>query len=185
MDDKKLLKLLWERAESAVEMLARQYGKRLMSIAMNILGTHQDAEESVNDTYLAVWNQIPPQRPDPLAGYVYKTGRNISLDRLKYITAAKRDNRYDVSIDELANFIPAPALDETVEARELGDAINRFLGTLNRADRVLFLRRYWFGDSMQEIAKDLNLRRNTASVRLGRIRIRLQEYLTKEGFGNE
>ena len=185
MEDKKILKLLWDRAENAIDVLAKRYGKRLMSIAMKILGTHQDAEESVNDTYLAVWNQIPPQRPDPLAGYVYKTGRNISLDRLKYNTAAKRDNRYDVSIDELENFIPASALDEAVEARELGDAINRFLGTLSRTDRVLFLRRYWFGDSVQEIAGDLNLRRNTASVRLGRIRLRLQEYLTKEGFGNE
>ena len=185
MEERKIVKLLWERAESAIDILARQYGKRLMSIAVNILGTHQDAEESVNDTYLAVWNSVPPQRPDPLAGYVYKTGRNVSLDKLKYNTAEKRDSRYDIPIDELENFIPAPALEETVEARELGSAINRFLGTLNRTDRVLFLRRYWFGDSVQEIAGDLNLRRNTASVRLGRIRLRLQDYLTKEGFGNE
>lgn len=185
MEDKKLLKLLWERAESAIDALAKQYGKRLMAIALNILGTHQDAEESVNDTYLAVWNSIPPNRPEPLAGYVYKTERNISLDRLRYNTAEKRDGRYDVPIDELANFIPAPALEETVEVRELGDAINRFLGTLNNTNRVLFLRRYWFGDSVQEIAKDLNLGRNAASVRLGRIRLRLQEYLIKEGFGNE
>ena len=185
MDDKKLLKLLWERAESALAILAKQYGKRLMAIAMNILGVQQDAEESVNDTYLAVWNSIPPQKPEPLAGYVYKTGRNISLDRLRYNTAQKRDSRYDISLDELAQGIPTRALDEAVEARELGEAINRFLGTLSRNDRVLFLRRYWFGDSLQEIAKDLQLRRNTASVRLGRIRLRLQEYLTKEGFIHE
>lgn len=182
MDDKKVLKLLWERAESALAILAKQYGKRLMAIAMNILGVQQDAEESVNDTYLAVWNSIPPQKPEPLAGYVYKTGRNISLDRLRYNTAQKRDSRYDLSLDELAQGIPTRALDEAVEARELGEAINRFLGTLSRNDRVLFLRRYWFGDSLQEIAKDLQLRRNTASVRLGRIRLRLREYLTKEGY---
>ncbi len=182
MDDKKLLKLLWERAESALAILAKQYGKRLLAIAMNILGVQQDAEESVNDTYLAVWNSIPPQKPEPLAGYVYRTGRNISLDRLKYNTAQKRDSRYDLSLDELAQGIPTRALDEAVEVRELGEAINRFLGTLSRNDRVLFLRRYWFGDSLQEIAKDLQLRRNTASVRLGRIRLRLREYLTKEGY---
>ena len=123
MDDQKIIKLLWQRAESAIEALAKKFGNRLMSIAMNILGVHQDAEESVNDTYLAVWNTIPPKKPDPLAGYVYATGRNISLDRLKYITAEKRDCRYDVPIDELANCIPAPALEETVEARELGLAI--------------------------------------------------------------
>ena len=91
MEDKNIIKLLWQRSENAIEALSKRFGKRLMWIAMNILGTHQDAEESVNDTYLAVWNTVPPKKPDPLAGYVYATGRNISLDRLKYITAEKRD----------------------------------------------------------------------------------------------
>ena len=116
---------------------------------------------------------------------MYATGRNISLDRLKYNTAEKRDGRYDVSIDELANCIPGPALEETVEARELGLAINRFLGTINVDNRALFLRRYWFGDSVQEIAKDLGLRDNAASVRLGRIRMQLREHLIKEGYVDE
>ena len=185
MDDQKIIKLLWQRAESAIEALAKKFGNRLMSIAMNILGVHHDAEESVNDTYLAVWNTVPPKKPDPLAGYVYATGRNISLDRLKYNTAEKRDGRYDVSIDELANCIPGPALEETVEARELGLAINRFLGTINADNRALFLRRYWFGDSVQEIAKDLGLKENAASVRLGRIRMQLREHLIKEGYVDE
>ena len=185
MDDKKILKLLLERAESAIDALAGRYGKRLMSIARNILGVHQDAEEAVNDTYLAVWNTVPPKTPDPLSGYVYKTGRNISLDKLKYNTAEKRDGRYDISIDELANCIPGPALEETVEARELGLAINRFLGTVNADNRALFLRRYWFGDSVQEIAKDLGLKENAASVRLGRIRMQLREHLIKEGYVDE
>ena len=116
---------------------------------------------------------------------MYATGRNISLDRLKYITAEKREGRYDIPIDELANCIPAPALEETVEARELGLAINRFLGTVSADNRTLFLRRYWFGDSVQDIAKDLGLRENTASVRLGRIRMQLREHLMKEGFEHE
>ena len=98
------------------------------------------------------------------------------------MTAEKRDGRYDVSIDELANCIPAPALEETVEARELGAAINRFLGTMNADNRALFLRRYWFGDDLKDIAKDLNLRPNAASVRLGRIRMQLREFLMKEGY---
>ena len=116
---------------------------------------------------------------------MYATGRNISLDRLKYITAEKRDGRYDVPIDELANCIPAPALEETVEARELGLSINSFLGTVSADNRTLFLRRYWFGNSVQEIAKDLGLRENAASVRLGRNRMQLREYLMKEGYVNE
>ena len=185
MDDHKIIQLLWQRAEIAIETLAKKYGSRLMSIAMNILGVRQDAEETVNDTYLAVWNTVPPKKPDPLAGYVYATGRNISLDRLKYLTAEKRDGRYDIPIDELANCIPAPALEETVEARELGLAINRFLGPVSADNRTLFLRRYWFGDSVQAIAKDLGLRENAASVRLGRIRMQLREHLIKEGYTHE
>ena len=185
MDDQKIIKLLWQRAESAFEALAKKFGNRLMSISMNILGVRQDAEESVNDTYLAVWNTVPPKKPDPLAGYVYATGRNISLDRLKYITAGKRDGRYDLSVDELENCIPAPALEETVEAKELGLAINRFLASVSADNRALFLRRYWFGDPVQEIARDLGLQENTASVRLGRIRNQLREHLIKEGYVDE
>ena len=185
MDEQKIIKLLWQSVESAIDALAKKYGNRLMSIAMNILGVRQDAEESVNDTYLAVWNTVPPKKPEPLAGYVYATGRNISLDRRKYITAEKRDNRYDVSIDELANCIPALALEEAVETRELGLAINRFLGTMNADNRALFLRRYWYGDSVKTIAKDLGLRENAASVRLGRIRMQLREHLIKEGYVDE
>ena len=185
MDDQKITNLLWQRAETAIEALSKKFGNRLMLIALNILGVRQDAEESVNDTYLAVWHTVPPKKPDPLAGYVYATGRNISLDRLKYISAEKRDCRYDLSIDELANCIPAALLEETVEARELGLAINRFLGTVSADNRTLFLRRYWFGESVQTIARDLGLRENAASVRLGRIRMQLREHLIKEGYIDE
>lgn len=185
MEDRRIIALLFRRAESAIEALAKKFGKRLMATAVNILGVQQDAEESVSDTYLAVWNTIPPKEPDPLAGYVYQTGRNISLDRLKYNMAQKRDGRYDLSVDELANAIPSAALEETVEARELGFAINRFLGTQSPENRKLFLRRYWFGDEVSQIAKDLELRQNTVSVRLGRIRKQLRDYLIGEGYINE
>ena len=94
MEDQKIVNLLWQRSESAIDALAKKFGGRLMSITMNILGARQDAEEAVNDTYLAVWNTVPPQKPNPLAGYVYATGRNISLDRLKYLSADKRNGRY-------------------------------------------------------------------------------------------
>lgn len=185
MEDKKIVKLLWERAEAALDALAHKFGKRLHSLAMNILGNHRDAEETVNDTYLAVWNAIPPKKPDPLAGFVLKTGRNISLDKLKYNTAEKRSSRYDVSLDELAGCIPGSCLEETVEARELGRAIDGFVSTLNADNRALFLRRYWFGDEVRDIARDLNLQPNTATVRLGRMRMQLREYLIKEGYGYE
>ena len=93
MEDHKIISLLWQRAEQAIEALREKFGKRLMMTAWNILGVWQDAEEAVDDTYLAIWNTIPPKNPDPLSGYVYTTGRNISLDRLKYNTAQKRDGR--------------------------------------------------------------------------------------------
>ena len=185
MEDHKIVRLLWQRAESAIDALSAKFGKRLMSIALNILGVRGDAEESVNDTYLAVWNTVPPKKPESLPAYVYATGRNISLDRLKHNLALKRNSGYDVSIDELAEYIPAPALEETVEARELGEAINRFLETLNADSRALFLRRYWFGDPVHTIAKDLGIRANTAAVRLGRLRQQLREHLLKEGYTDE
>lgn len=185
MDDRKILKLLWERAEAALEALAKKFGGRLMALAMNILEDRRDAEEAVSDTYLAVWNCVPPKKPDPLAGFVLKTGRNISLDRLKYNAAEKRRSRYDLSLDELENCIPGPCLEDAVEARELGAAIDSFVGTLSPDNRALFLRRYWFGDEVRDIARDLNLRPNTAAVRLERIRNSLKDHLIKEGYDHE
>ena len=185
MDDAGIVRLLWGRLERGITEMTKKFGKRLYRTAMNILGRHEDAEESVNDTYLAVWNSIPPKQPDPLAGFVYQTGRHIALDRLRYITAEKRDDRYDVSIDELAECIPSGALEEQVEARELGRCINRFLGSQTPDNRAIFLRRYWYGDSVREIAKDFEMRSNSVTVRLGRLRMQLREFLMKEGYLDE
>ncbi len=181
MEDKQILALLLARAERAIEELAAKFGRRLRATALNILGSIRDAEESVSDTYLAIWNAIPPKEPDPLAGFVYKTGRNLALNRLRASTAQKRNGTYDLSLEELAGCIPGPALEEQVEARELGLAIDAFLATLSRENRNLFLRRYWFGDSVRDIARNFGLRENTVSVRLGRIRAQLKDHLTKEG----
>ena len=185
MDDPTIVGLLWQRAESALEALSKRFGKRLMGIAVNILGVRQDAEESVNDTYLAVRNTAPPKKPAPLAGYGYPPGRNIASARLKHQTARKRSGKYYLYLDEPAPAMPGRALAAAVEARELGLAINRFLAALNEDNRALFLRRYWFGDSIQEIADDFDLRENTVCVRLGRIRMRLREHLIKVGYGDD
>lgn len=182
MEDRKILALLWDRADRALDAMAKRYGSRLYRTARNILGRHEDAEESVNDTYLAVWHGIPPHRPDPLEGYVYRTGRHIALDRLRYLTAAKRDSRYDLSLEELEGCIPARALEETVDAIWLGKAINDFLGTLSETNRCAFLRRYWYGDDVKTIARDLELRPNTVTVRLSRMRNALHDQLEKEGY---
>ena len=182
MNEKTIVHLLWNRAEKALELLARSFGKRLHLTAMNILGNRQDAEESVNDTYLEVWNTVPPQKPDPLSGFVYRIGRNLALDRLRYQSAQKRNSRYDLSLEELENYIPDRMLDDQIEARALGHAISRFLGTISPQNRDLFLRRYWFGDSVSEIAKAYEMRPNTVTVRLGRVRTQLKSYLMEEGY---
>ncbi len=182
MEDRNIIDLLWRRAEEALSALAQRFGPRLTGIAMNILGNPQDAEECVSDTYLAVWNAIPPNKPDPLAGYVYRIGRNQALKRLRHQTAQRRFSGYTLSLDELAGCIPDAALEEQPDARALGQSIDRFLDTLSPDNRRLFLRRYWFGDSLQTVARELGLRENTAAVRLSRIRQKLHEHLQKEGF---
>lgn len=185
MEDRKIIALLWERAEQAIQELAAKFGRRLHATAMNILGNFEDADETVSDTYLAVWNAVPPKQPDPLAGFVYRIGRNLALKKLRYNTARIRNGTYDLSLDELALCIPGPALEETVEARELGRAIDTFLDTISRENRCIFLRRYWFGDSPRVIAAAYGLKPNTVEVRLSRIRAQLKDYLIKEGHYRE
>ena len=183
MDDRHILRLLLSRAEQAIEALASAYGNRLFGIARNILGSDRDAEECVNDTYLALWNAIPPEEPDPLCAYAYRTGRNIALKRLRSNTAAVRCGDYDLSLEELAGCIPAGDLWEQVEARELGRLLNRFLKVQSPENRRLFLLRYWFGDSVQDIGSRLGMKPGTVSVRLNRLRAALKDYLDKEDFG--
>ena len=182
MEDKRIFQLLWQRAEHAIEAMTKHYGPRLYRTAMNILGRHEDAEESVNDTYLAVWNAIPPETPEPLAGYVYKTGRNLALKRLRHDTAQKRRRDYDLSLEELEGCLAGASLQDEIDARLLGRAIDRFLDTLPAQSRILFLRRYWFGDSVKDIAKDRGMSQNAVSVSLRRTREKLRSYLMKEGF---
>ena len=182
MEDKRIFQLLWQRAEHAIAAMTAQYGPRLYRTAMNILGRHEDAEESVNDTYLAVWNAIPPETPEPLAGYVYKTGRNLALKRLRHDTAQKRHRDYDLSLEELEGCLAGASLQDEIDARLLGRAIDRFLDTLPAQSRILFLRRYWFGDSVKDIAKDRGMSQNAVSVSLSRTREKLRSYLMKEGF---
>ena len=182
MDDKNILRLLWQRAEAAISALAEVYGKGLLRLAMNILHSHRDAEETVNDTYLALWNAIPPARPDPLSAYVYRTGRNTALKQLRENTALKRCSQYDVSLDELAGYLSGSTLEEEYDAILLGQCIDRFLDTLSRQNRRIFLRRYWFGDSIELLAQEEALSPNALSVRLLRLRRQLKDYLNKEEF---
>lgn len=126
MEDMHILELLWQRSEAALTALQQKFGTRLYRTAYNILGSHSDAEEAVNDTYLALWDAIPPERPVPLGGYVYRTGRNIALKKLRTQTAQKRNAQHGLSLDELVGALPDSSMQEELGARALGQAINCF-----------------------------------------------------------
>lgn len=182
MEDRSIIRLFFARSDRALEALADRFGQRLHQTAQNILGNSQDAEEAVNDTYLALWDTIPPEEPDPLGAYVYRVGRNIALKKLRFQSAQKRSSAFDLSLEELSGVLPDNCLEEALDARALGQCINAFLGTLSEQNRRIFLRRYWFGDSLEALAKDQGSNVNAITVRLSRIRKQLKEYLNKEGF---
>ncbi len=185
MEDKQIIKLFFMRAEESLQVLSERFGNTLYKIAMNILGNHHDAEETTNDTYLAIWNAIPPKEPEPLAPYVYRTGRNMALKRLEYLSAEKRNNRYDLSLDELATYLPDEDVDHILNTQEIANSINDFLEKDTIQNRYIFIRRYWYGDTVEDISKDINMKSGAVSVRLNRIRTKLKEHLIKEGYHYE
>lgn len=182
MEDRKIVALLFERSEQGMTELIAKYGKLLRHIAGNILSDPLDAEECASDTYLAVWNAIPPEQPRSLAAFCCAIARNTALTRCQRDTAQKRNSRYDVALDELADTLPAlGTVESEYERRELSDGINRFLRQLPKGDRYLFVRRYYFGDSLSDLASQTGRTPRGISVRLFRIREKLQTYLRKEG----
>ena len=182
MEEARIIDLFYERSEQAVSELDRKYGAAVRKTAANILRDREDAEECVNDTYLGVWNSVPPHRPEPLGSYVCRIARNIAVSRLRANTAARRSGGVELVLDELAECIPASVdLEGELEARELLAAIERFLSTLSYDDRFLFVRRYWYADSVKEIAAAVHSRENRVAVRLFRLREKLQKFLMKEG----
>ena len=182
MEDRHIVKLFLQRAETAIAATAKKYGAQLRALAGNILRDPRDAEEAVSDTYLALWNTIPPHEPDPLSAYSYRICRNTSLKKSRANTAQLRDHSSDLSLEELAEAIPGTPLEETLTARELGRAIDTFLTKQSRDSRVIFLRRYWFGDSVRNIAQALGMKEGAVSARLSRTRSALNLYLIKEGY---
>ena len=184
MEDKQIIKLFFMRTEKALDVLKERFGNTLHKIAMNILGNHHDAEETTNDTYLAVWNAIPPKEPDPLAPYVYRTGRNMALKRLEYLSAERRNSSYDLSLDELGACLPDNDInpEQALIIQEIADLINEFLEKDTALNRYIFIRRYWYGDAVEDISKEVNMKSGAVSVRLNRIRTKLKEHLIKEGY---
>jgi len=182
VSDEEIIELLFERSEKAISALETKYNKICMQTSYNILGNHSDAEECVNDAYLGVWNAIPPERPNPLLTYVLRIVRNISLTLYHKNHAQKRNSTYDLAVDELAEFIAAPdTVESTLELNELTAELERFLDKLDKLNRVVFIRRYWFFDSYEQIAEQTGLSVKNVSVRLTRVRKMLKDYLQERG----
>lgn len=182
MTDAEIISLFFERSEQAITELAKKHGNAVARVSRNILGNEQDAEECVNDTYLGTWNAIPPHKPSPLRTFVCKIARNLATMKYHANTAEKRNSHYDVALDELEECLSeSGSVEEEYDARELSEAINAFLSTLKYTDRFIFVRRYWYSDSPEDIAKMANSTANSVTVRLCRLREKLRYYLMKEG----
>lgn len=180
IEDEKIIQLFFERSEQAIKELDLKYGKVCHKVSYNILHNRQDAEECVNDAYLGTWNAIPPQRPNPLLTFLCKIVRNLSIMRHHSNTAIKRNSTYDVALEELEGCLASAATVEVeIEEDELTRIIDSFLETLSQENRVIFMRRYWFSDTYQQIAERVGITENNAAVRLTRIRKQMKDYLTE------
>jgi RNA polymerase sigma-70 factor (ECF subfamily) len=179
-DDERIIQLLWERSDRALEVIAQAYGARCLQLAISILQNEQDAEECVNDAYLHLWQTIPPTTPNSIEAYLLKTVRNLCLNRIAHNTAQKRGGAAsDVPLHELEETLADVALPE--DAAALRRAINTFLAMLDKRDMLLFVRRYWYSDSVQELAKAGGMRENTVHQRLHTLRKKLHRHLKKGG----
>lgn len=180
MHDSEIITMLWNRQQSALSEIALKYGKLLFTLSENILHCKEDSRECVNDTYLAVWNRIPPEKPDPLTAFLCRITRNISIKKLRDRNAMKRQAEV-LPIHELEYCIAGTDVENRVEARLLGKKIDEFLSYIDEESRVIFVRRYFFGDDIGTIATLTSMSVNNVYARLSRTRKKLRAYLMKEG----
>lgn len=184
MDDEKIVALYLERNESALNETASKYGARLRRISLGIVGDDPTAEECENDTYLEAWNSIPPHEPRSyLFAFLARIIRSISLDVCRSRNRLKRSADITEFTAEMEECIPSP--DDTackIEYKELGEAISRYLHTLSEEKQIIFVRRYWYLDSVAEIAQKLSVSRSKVKMTLFRCRAELREFLIKDGY---
>ena len=181
MEDSKIIEMLLARNENGIKHMDDTYGRRLFVLADNIVRNSQDAEESVSDTYMKAWNTIPPKRPVHLFAYLAKICRNFALKKLDWKAAAKRNADIVSLTEEIENCIPDASREREMEARELGELLDAFLRSLSDENQMVFLRRYWHMDTIEEIAVRYGISQNAVQMRLIRTRSKLATYLAKEG----
>lgn len=183
MEDAQIIDLYFERNEAAIVETAAKYGRFCRNVALNILSVGADAEECVNDAYLQAWNSIPPQRPSSLRAWLGRVVRNISINLWNKNHCQKRYAGMEQLMDELEDCIPSPqTVEHQIEGQELTEAIDTWLASLPRDDRVLFVRRYWNGETVDELAKEAGTGPKKLAKRMYRLRQNLRAALEKEGY---
>ena len=181
MNDDQIIKLFFTRDEDAIRQTAYKYGHRLMGLAANIVQNNEDAEESVNDTYLKAWDTIPPTKPEHFFAYLAKICRHFAFGKLDWKNAAKRKAEVVALTQEMEECIPGSWQEAEVEGKELSRMISAFLRTQTPENRMIFLRRYWYADPVSEIALRYEISQSAVLMRLSRTRNKLAAYLKKEG----
>ena len=178
-EDKEIIKLYLSRDEEAISVTKRKYGKQIFFLARHLLGSAEEAEECQNDTLLKAWNTIPPFIPNNLKAYLMRVCRSLACDRIDWKRAKKRDAELVAITEELENCLPdSRTVDDGKEIRE---AIEGFLRKEEKENRIIFVRRYWYAQTTEEIARYMGKKASNVRVILHRMRKRLKEYLEKEG----
>ena len=178
MEDLQIIDLLFRRSEVAITVLQQQFGGLCRSIISNILPDSRDVEECTSDTYLRVWNSIPPQQPTRLDSYVARIARNVALDRYDYNTASMRHTALTLAYEELAPYLPSHT--QETDNADFRSFINRFLRGLPKATRMMFIRRYWYGESIAQIAKAFECSEEKVKSTLFRTRNKMRQTMMKE-----
>ena len=181
MTDIQIIDLYWARNEQAIQETDLRYGRRLHYLAHKIVQDFEDAQECVNDTYLKTWDTIPPKRPEHFFAYIGKICRNFALGVLDWKGAAKRKGEVVALTQEMEACIPDPQHERKLGGEELGEVLNRFLETLSYENRVIFMRRYWYLDTIYEIADRFGISESKVKTQLHRTRAKLHAFLEKEG----
>ena len=181
MTDEQIVDLYWNRKEEAIACTDHIYGSRLLNIAGRILESREDSEECVSDTYLKAWQVIPPTRPNYLFAFLAKICRHLAFGRLDWYQAEKRRAEVIHLSEEMQLCIPDMWWDRKVEGEEIGHLMNEFLAVTSKESRMIFLRRYWYGESVAEIAQRYRISQSKVKTSLHRTRGKLKEYLQKEG----
>lgn len=181
MEDEKIIELFWTRDQAAINETKAKYGSRLLKLAERILQRLQDAEESVSDTYFRAWNTIPPTRPQYLYAYLAKICRLASYEKLDWLNAQKRNVEVVSLTSELELCLPDHAAQVQMEDREIGQLLDSFFETLKKEQRMMFIRRYWYGDSISEIAQTFGVGESKVKTSLFRTRSKLRDFLEREG----